>query len=175
MPLYIGDYLRDTQHLSTEQHGAYLLLLITMWSNGGYLPNDPKKLCRIARVHPPRWKRVWEQLEELFEVNQGDITQGRLAKEYEKSRHNHGVKVHAGRIGGRARALKYNKPPQAYASRLLKEPEPEPYISKDICKQVLKKPDPETTKISDSERKTNLAKLDKLKRRIGAGGRERRK
>jgi uncharacterized protein YdaU (DUF1376 family) len=50
MKLWIGDYLRDTGMLSMEQSGAYLHLLMAMWTNGGWLPNDPKKLAWICRM-----------------------------------------------------------------------------------------------------------------------------
>ena len=54
MPLYVGDYLRDTMHLSALEHGAYCLLLFYYWSKGG-LPDDDKQLANIAHLSTDEW------------------------------------------------------------------------------------------------------------------------
>lgn len=66
MPLYTADYLKDTQHLSTEEHGAYLLLLIAYW-NAGSLPDDDDALARIAKLSRQRWARTRPQIAPFFE------------------------------------------------------------------------------------------------------------
>lgn len=107
LQLYAGDYLADTLDLTTEQHGAYLLLLITMWRHDARLPNNPVKLARIARVHPPRWARVWAEIEKFFTVSDdGFITNTRLLKEHEKARHKSQSRAASGAKGGKAKALK---------------------------------------------------------------------
>jgi len=56
MPLYIGDYLRDTGRLTAAEHGAYLLLIMDYWVNGPP-PDDDRQLATIARTPLPLWRR----------------------------------------------------------------------------------------------------------------------
>lgn len=72
MPLYVSDYLADAGHLSTFEHGAYLLLIMNYWQRGGPLPNDEKQLARIARVTMPQWRKIAPTVTRFF-VSQGDF------------------------------------------------------------------------------------------------------
>jgi uncharacterized protein YdaU (DUF1376 family) len=65
MPLYIADYLKDTGHLSAAEHGAYLMLIMHYWSNGG-VPTDERKLARIARMTPEEWAESRDTIAEFF-------------------------------------------------------------------------------------------------------------
>lgn len=64
MQLYVADYLADTQHLTTEEHGAYLLLLFSYWQTGKALRSD--RLAPVARLSNERWNDVKETLREFF-------------------------------------------------------------------------------------------------------------
>jgi len=69
MPLYIGDYLSDTGHLTPEQHGAYLLLLMAAWTRGGVLPDDDRILARLASCSTWDWKRLRPSIQTFFETD----------------------------------------------------------------------------------------------------------
>ena len=138
MQFYPGDYLADTQHLTTEQHGAYLLILMAMWTNGGFLPNDDKKLSRIARVTARRWHLVKDEIIELLTVDGDQITQLRLKREHQKAVSKSEKRSACGKLGGRPKLLINNDPPKAKASDLLKHlPEPDTITRKkeDICRK----------------------------------------
>lgn len=66
MPLYIADYLAKTAHLTVTEHGAYLLLIMNYWHNGG-LPEDESKIARIARMSAKQWNESKETLKAFFE------------------------------------------------------------------------------------------------------------
>ena len=70
MPLYWGDYLRDTPHLTTTQHGAYLLLIGAYWSHGP-LPDDPTALASITRLSESEWQRHRQTLSKFFSIADG--------------------------------------------------------------------------------------------------------
>lgn len=57
MPFWTDAYLADTQHLTTEEHGAYLLLLFQAWrSHDCSLADDDDMLSRQAGVSTAKWK-----------------------------------------------------------------------------------------------------------------------
>jgi uncharacterized protein YdaU (DUF1376 family) len=65
MPLYVGDYLGDTGHLTTTQHGAYLLLMMHYWRKGE-LPGDDRQLCKIAKLPLKTWNEYRAALQDFF-------------------------------------------------------------------------------------------------------------
>jgi uncharacterized protein YdaU (DUF1376 family) len=83
MPLYIGDYLRDTASLTTIEHGAYLLLLMEYWINGP-LPNDHKKLRAITKMSPTAYKNFIPTMHQFFTLTENKFTQKRVEREKKK-------------------------------------------------------------------------------------------
>lgn len=67
MKLYIGDYLADTLALNAEQHGSYLLLLMSYYRTGP-LPNDAKKLSQVARATTKKWNTISEVILSFFHL-----------------------------------------------------------------------------------------------------------
>ena len=65
MPLYVGDYLGDTGHLTTTQHGAYLLLMMHYWRKGE-LPDDDKQLSKITKLPLKTWCDYRPTLQDFF-------------------------------------------------------------------------------------------------------------
>ena len=83
MPLYIADYLGDTMHLNTTQHGAYLLLLMHHWRNGP-LPIDDAQLASIARTDLATWKKsIASVVMRFFNKSDEGWSQKRLMSERE--------------------------------------------------------------------------------------------
>ena len=81
MPMYWGDYLRDTGHLNAQEHGAYLMLIAHYWSNGRPLPDDDATLAKIARVTLTVWKKIRPTIANFFEVEMGMWMHKRIERE----------------------------------------------------------------------------------------------
>lgn len=71
MPLYIGDYLADTMHLTAEEHGAYFLLMMAYWKNGGALQDEDKYLASICKMSADAWSKARAVLEPYFIIQKG--------------------------------------------------------------------------------------------------------
>lgn len=103
MQLYVADYLADTPHLTTEEHGAYLLLLFSYWQTGKPLRVD--RLAHTARLSNERWTSVQRSLTEFFKEVDGVWIHLRVEKDLEKVAAKSGKNSEAGKASAAARAL----------------------------------------------------------------------
>jgi uncharacterized protein YdaU (DUF1376 family) len=131
MPFYIGDYLADTAHLSTEQHGAYLLLLLAAWKRRGTLPADDEQLAAIARLPMDAWARHRRILAEFFTDDGATWTQARLMREYENAARANEAQQENGRKGGRPKKPTETQPKPTGSIRVNPNESPSPSPSQE--------------------------------------------
>lgn len=106
MPLVIAAYLADTQALSTEGHGAYLLILMAYWINGGPLPDDDDEFAAITKLGTEGWRRWRPKMERFFVVEGGFWRQKRADLELDTARARHAAHVERSAKGNAAKAAK---------------------------------------------------------------------
>jgi uncharacterized protein YdaU (DUF1376 family) len=135
MQLYVSDFIGDTLQLSTEQIGAYMLLLMAMWNAGGKLPADDAKLARVVRMSVKKWRSISDDLMAFFDGDTDSIWHNRLTKELDKSERKTDLRAASGAKGGAAKALKDKNASIANATR---EPQhlPDTRIQKETASQL---------------------------------------
>ena len=111
MPLYWGDYLRDTGHLSAAEHGAYLLLIGHYWTTGKPLPDSDVLLARIARMSPEEWEQSKQIILAFFQKRGGLWYHHRVVDELEKGKKRVKARSYAGKMSAKARATKLQQSP----------------------------------------------------------------
>ena len=84
-PLNAGDYLRDTNHLSLEEHGAYFKLICHAWDHDGCIPNDMRRIAQILGIHTNKAKTLWGFVGPFWYETHGGFRQKRIDAELTKS------------------------------------------------------------------------------------------
>src|SRR3546814_14621870 len=82
----ISDWSSDvcsSDLLTTEEHGAYLLLLMAVWGTEDCsLPNDERRLAALSKTTVQRWRKIAPTVLEFWTIERGRIWQKRLMKEW---------------------------------------------------------------------------------------------
>jgi uncharacterized protein YdaU (DUF1376 family) len=136
MPLYWDAYLADTTHLSTEEHGAYFLLLGAMWRRNGSVPDDDRDNARIVGLSVAKWRRIKARLAPFLTFEGDEISQKKLRETWEITQEKIEKNRQNGARGGRPVSKKSNglglangsvsDNPNKKRNETIPEPDPEP-------------------------------------------------
>lgn len=137
---YAGDYMRDTAELSLAEHGAYLLLMASYYSNERPLPADIGSLHRIARaMNKAEQSSVTSVAERFFPVGDDGLRHNKRADgEIEKAK----KRINCARGNG----AKGGRPPKPKANPAETQQEPSGFHSANPAEtqpgKALQTPDP---------------------------------
>lgn len=144
---HLGDYAKDTGHLSILEHGAYTLLLDRYYSTEAGIPET--QAFRLARARTPEEREAVEVvLAEFFELIDGVWINRRADEEIQKAK----VRIEAakenGRKGGRPKKnpTETQEKPTGFSLGYVSETQTEP------SEKLTKHQAPDTSKPFDRER-----------------------
>lgn len=124
MPLYVAKYLGKTGHLSTLEHGAYMLLIMHYWLNGP-LPDDDNSLAQICRCRPEHWRKIRPKLALFFHVELGQLWRHKtIEEELQKAAELREKKSRAGIASANARSTGVQQVLQQDAQHKGNQPQP---------------------------------------------------
>jgi len=103
--LHIGDYLRDTAHLSLLEHGVYTRLLQVYYTREQSI-SDAEKYRLVGARAPEEREAVDAVLAEFFVASDGAWTQPRCEREIAEYQAKAERNREVGRLGGRPSAAK---------------------------------------------------------------------
>jgi uncharacterized protein YdaU (DUF1376 family) len=130
LPLFGDAYLADTRHLSLEEHGAYLQLLLIAWrSPDCALPDDDVRLSRMLGITAKRWAKLKPSIMAFWTLTDAGWTQKRLLKERQYVSKKSEQNSEAANARWNAKSLKTKGPNNANASAVQCErnaPSPSP-------------------------------------------------
>lgn len=158
MPMFWDAYIADTTHLTTEEHGAYLLLLGAMWRRNGWVPDDDKDNARILGLTVAKWRKTKARLSTFLTFENGEISQKNLLKIWKNTQEKIEKNRENGSKGGRLKSKENNDVAKANGSvsdnpnETIPEPEPEPEVKEEAkasSKKKRKTSIPDDAAISD--------------------------
>lgn len=103
--VYVNDFLGSAKvgMMSTEEIGAYWLLLCLEWQEDGFVYNE-SHLSRWCRLTPARFRKAWATIGPCFVQIDGRLFSPRLQREREKQQAWREKSAKGGRRSGQARA-----------------------------------------------------------------------
>lgn len=104
------DYIGNTMHLTTEEHGAYLLLMLAYYRTGKPLPGYDRALASITKLPLDRWLIDKVAIEPLFVIEDGLWKHDRIEAELLEACSKHAKAVAKAVLAAEARYGK--KPPK---------------------------------------------------------------
>jgi uncharacterized protein YdaU (DUF1376 family) len=144
-PFYCGDYISDTMHLTREQHGAYLFLIMHCWQNEGKIKNDKKTIKNVSQISS---KKLTEILQ-FFREEDGYLVHKRIEKEYAKAL--------------AKKELQRKRTEAATAARWKKKDSVTDSVTDNVTRSVTYSPSPSHNSKELKENKTNVLSKKKPK------------
>jgi uncharacterized protein YdaU (DUF1376 family) len=116
---HLGDYAKDTRHLTLLEHGAYNVLMDWCYASERALPNDEAMLYRIcAAFTKPEQQAVMSVITQFFQEQSEGWVQKRIEQELMKAHEKRGKAKDAALLRWNADAMRTHSDGNANAMRM---------------------------------------------------------